>query len=66
MPLPKVFKASGLEAVTRRELAARLDVGDVVVLDVRPGPEFRAGHVPGARSRLVPPGALRDIDLWTG
>ena len=48
---------AGLEAVTRRELAARLDAGDVVVLDVRPGPEFRAGHVPGARS--VPVGELR-------
>ena len=48
---------AGLEAVTRRELADRLDAGDVVVLDVRPGPEFRAGHVPGARS--VPVGELR-------
>jgi rhodanese-related sulfurtransferase/predicted transcriptional regulator len=48
---------AGLEAVTRRELADRLDAGDVVVLDVRPGPEFRAGHIPGARS--VPVGELR-------
>ena len=48
---------AGLEAVTRRELADRLDAGDVVVLDVRPVPEFRAGHVPGARS--VPVGELR-------
>ncbi len=48
---------AGLEPVTRRELADRLDAGDVVVLDVRPGPEFRAGHVPGARS--VPAGELR-------
>jgi rhodanese-related sulfurtransferase/predicted transcriptional regulator len=48
---------AGLEAVTRRELADRLDAGDVVVLDVRPGPEFRAGHIPGARP--VPVGELR-------
>jgi rhodanese-related sulfurtransferase len=48
---------AGLEAVTRRELADRLDAGAVVVLDVRPGPEFRAGHIPGARS--VPVGELR-------
>jgi rhodanese-related sulfurtransferase/predicted transcriptional regulator len=48
---------AGLEAVTRRELADRLDAGDVVVLDVRAGPEFRAGHIPGARS--VPVGELR-------
>ncbi len=32
------------------ELAARLRVGDLVVLDVRPEPEFRAGHIAGARS----------------
>jgi len=40
----------GLEAVSRRELARRLQVGDVVVLDVRPAPEFAAGHVAGAWS----------------
>jgi len=48
---------SGLEAVGRRELAARLEAGDVVVLDVRPILEFEAGHIPGARS--VPVGKLR-------
>src|SRR6266542_320406 len=41
---------SRLEADDRRELAARLEAGDVVVLDVRPTPEFDAGHIPGARS----------------
>ena len=48
---------SRLEAVDRRELAARLEAGDVVVLDVRPSPEFTAGHIPGARS--VPVAELR-------
>ena len=48
---------SGLEAITRQELVARLALGDVVVLDVRPDAEYRAGHIPGARS--VPPGELR-------
>ena len=48
---------SRLEAVDRRELAARLEAGDVVVLDVRPTPEFDAGHIPGARS--LPVGELR-------
>lgn len=48
---------SGLEAITRTELVARLALGDVVVLDVRPDAEYRAGHIPGARS--VPPGELR-------
>ena len=47
----------GLEAISRDELAARLRRGDLVVLDVRPEPEFRAGHIAGARS--VPVGELR-------
>ena len=41
---------SALDVVSRTELAARLHVGDLVVLDVRPEPEFRAGHIAGARS----------------
>ena len=41
---------TGLESITRDELAARLNGGDVVVLDVRPEPEFTAGHITGARS----------------
>lgn len=48
---------AGLEAITRQELAARLALGDIVVLDVRPDAEYDAGHIPGARS--VPPGELR-------
>jgi rhodanese-related sulfurtransferase len=46
-----------LQAIGRRELVARLEAGDVVVLDVRPIPEFEAGHIPGARS--VPVEKLR-------
>jgi rhodanese-related sulfurtransferase/predicted transcriptional regulator len=46
-----------LRTVTRAELARRLRDGDVIVLDVRPVPEYRAGHVPGARS--VPETDLR-------
>ena len=45
-----------IEEVTREELLARLDRGDVVVLDVRPPEEYAAGHLPGARS--VPFGEL--------
>ncbi|MEO6144972.1 MAG: metalloregulator ArsR/SmtB family transcription factor [Dermatophilaceae bacterium] len=41
---------SNLLTVTRDELAERLSAGDVVVLDVRPEPEFRAGHIAGAMS----------------
>jgi rhodanese-related sulfurtransferase len=40
----------GVEEVTAAELEARLARGDVVVLDVRPELEYRAGHIAGARS----------------
>ncbi|MFE9771961.1 ArsR/SmtB family transcription factor [Streptomyces sp. NPDC005931] len=36
--------------VSREELRVRIDAGDVVVLDVRPVEEYRAGHIPGALS----------------
>ncbi|GHB51194.1 transcriptional regulator [Streptomyces viridiviolaceus] len=36
--------------VTREGLRARVETGDVVVLDVRPAEEYRAGHIPGAVS----------------
>ena len=39
-----------LEQVSAAELEQRLARGDVVVLDVRPEPEYRAGHIAGARS----------------
>lgn len=44
------------EGLTREELAARAAAGSVTVLDVRPGDEYRAGHVPGAVS--IPLGEL--------
>jgi len=40
----------GVEPVSAEELQERLARGDVVVLDVRPEPEYRAGHIPGAQS----------------
>ena len=39
-----------MEPVGQAELARRLRRGDIVVLDVRPAEEFRAGHIAGARS----------------
>ncbi|WP_448003702.1 ArsR/SmtB family transcription factor [Agromyces bauzanensis] len=36
------------DAVDTDELLRRLDEGDVVILDVRPEPEFAGGHLPGA------------------
>jgi DNA-binding transcriptional ArsR family regulator len=47
----------GVEEITRAELEERLRIGDIIVLDVRPSPEFRAGHIQGARS--VPITTLR-------
>jgi DNA-binding transcriptional ArsR family regulator len=41
---------SEIEQVTAFELAERLTRGSVVLLDVRPAPEFLAGHIAGARS----------------
>jgi rhodanese-related sulfurtransferase len=46
------------KAVTRGELLDRMKNGEVVVVDVRPGEEYRAGHIPGAIS--VPLGDLAD------
>lgn len=54
---------SALDTLTRAELSERMAAGDVVVLDVRPEPEFHAGHVAGAVS--VPlkklAGRLKDL-----
>lgn len=40
----------GLEPVEAEDLLDRARAGEVVVLDVRPADEYRAGHVPGALS----------------
>ena len=45
-----------LEAVDRKALLKRVRRGEVIVLDVRPPEEYRAGHIPGALS--IP---LRDL-----
>ena len=39
-----------LESVGRDELLRRVRSGNVVILDVRPREEYRAGHIPGALS----------------
>ena len=48
-----------VEHVSAEELQRRLARGDVVVLDVRPEPEYKAGHIPGAQS--VPVDALASL-----
>jgi len=47
-----------LEPIPPEELRRRLDAGDVTLIDVRPGDEFTAGHIPGALS--VPVAELAD------
>jgi rhodanese-related sulfurtransferase/DNA-binding MarR family transcriptional regulator len=44
----------GVEHLSAAELEQRLARGDVVVLDVRPETEYRAGHIAGARSAPLP------------
>ncbi len=46
--------ADPLEPVGQEELLRRLDAGDVLLIDVRPEPEYRAGHLPGAISVPLP------------
>jgi rhodanese-related sulfurtransferase/DNA-binding HxlR family transcriptional regulator len=46
-----------VEAIGREELVQRLARGDIVLVDVRPEPEFAAGHIDGARS--IPLGDLQ-------
>jgi rhodanese-related sulfurtransferase/predicted transcriptional regulator len=38
------------ERVTVDELQVRLQKGEAILIDVRPEPEYRNGHLPGARS----------------
>src|SRR5262249_26862862 len=38
----------GAQEITRDELRARAEAGGVLILDVRPLVEYRAGHIPGA------------------
>ncbi|MCW8380757.1 ArsR/SmtB family transcription factor [Streptomyces justiciae] len=48
----------GAAEVSREELRTRVAAGDVVLLDVRPVEEYRAGHIPGALS--IPVAELAD------
>lgn len=47
-----------LETIPGDELLRRVRSGEVTVLDVRPPEEYRAGHIPGARS--IPVGELEE------
>lgn len=49
--------------VTRDELLRLLEAGDVTVIDVRPGEEYAAGHLPGAISLPIDQLANRLAEL---
>ena len=42
-----------LEPIDRHDLVQRVRRGEVIVLDVRPAEEYRAGHIPGALSMPI-------------
>jgi rhodanese-related sulfurtransferase len=50
--------AEDTEEIGREELLRRAAAGEIVVLDVRPSPEYAAGHIPGALS--IPFGDLSE------
>jgi len=54
---------AALQSISQSELRDRLRAGDVVVLDVRPAPEYAAGHIAGARSLPLADLARRLKDL---
>jgi rhodanese-related sulfurtransferase/DNA-binding MarR family transcriptional regulator len=58
-------KRGTVEAVEPAELLRRVRAGEVTVLDVRPVEEYRAGHIPGARSIPVAELKARLADLPT-
>jgi DNA-binding transcriptional ArsR family regulator len=48
-----------IDDIDRDELLARLQTGDLILIDVRPEGEYAAGHLPGAIS--VPPHAIDQV-----
>jgi rhodanese-related sulfurtransferase len=58
--LAEDYLGERVEQLSAQELATRLGKGDVVVLDVRPVPEYRAGHIAGAVS--VPLSAVASFE----
>jgi len=63
---PLTTDNSAHEEVGRDELLRRTRAGEIVVLDVRPATEYRAGHIPGAVSIPVQELADRLDELPAG
>jgi rhodanese-related sulfurtransferase/DNA-binding transcriptional ArsR family regulator len=49
---------NAMNAISNEELWSRIQLNDVIVLDVRPAKEFSSGHIPGAIS--IPLSELRE------
>ncbi len=49
---------NAMNAISKEELWSRIQLNDVIVLDVRPEKEFSSGHIPGAIS--IPLSELRE------
>lgn len=45
-----LVEREALDAVDTEELLRRIETGNAILIDVRPEPEFLAGHIPGAVS----------------
>lgn len=61
------FEARGvLDGVAGDELVRRVKAGEVTILDVRPGEEYRAGHIPGALSMPIDELKVRLAELSKG
>jgi rhodanese-related sulfurtransferase/DNA-binding transcriptional ArsR family regulator len=61
------FESRGaLDGVAGDELVRRVKAGEVTILDVRPGEEYRAGHIPGAVSMPVDELTARLAELPRG
>jgi rhodanese-related sulfurtransferase/DNA-binding transcriptional ArsR family regulator len=56
----------GMEPISRDELQRRAQKGEVIVLDVRPVEEYKAGHIPGAVSLPLPELAERLDEIPSG
>ncbi len=54
------------EPITREALWARVRAGEVTVLDLRPGAEYEAGHIPGAVSVPLDELPARLAEMATG
>lgn len=49
-PARAAYLGEPVEEVSRAELLRRANAGEIIVLDVRPPDEYKAGHIPGALS----------------